>query len=84
MILKKQFFGFTLIELMTAVAIVIVLATVGYLSYTDYLKWVRDTSRSSQMVSLYDGLQLYSSKWRVPLPDNSIEIRANEQECLIF
>ena len=74
---KKQYFWFTLIELMTTVAIILVLATIWYLSYTDYLKWVRDTSRSSQMTSLYDGLQLFSSKWRMPQPDNFIEIRAN-------
>lgn len=73
----SQKIWFTLIELMTTVAIVLVLATIWYISYTDYLKWVRDTSRSSQIASIYDGLQLFAAKWRIPLPDNYIEVRAN-------
>lgn len=69
--------AFTLVELIVVVTILAVLATIGFVSYSSYLTWVRDTNRISQLVSISDGLELYSTRNNLPLPDDYIEIKIN-------
>ena len=45
--LRKRVLGFTLIELMIAMAILAILATAGLMAYSGYLKKGRDSSRAS-------------------------------------
>ena len=66
--------AFTLVELIVVVTILAVLATIWFVSYSSYLVWVRDTNRISQLVSISDGLQLYSTRNNLPLPDDNVEI----------
>ncbi len=71
MILKK---GFTLVELIVVVTILAILGTIGFVSYSSYLSWVRDANRVSSLQSISDGLQLYSTRWALPNPDDSINV----------
>ena len=67
--------GFTLVELIVVVTILAILATIWFVSYSSYLVWVRDTNRLAQLVSIHDGLTLYSTKNKLPLPDENIELK---------
>lgn len=57
---KRLFRGFTLVELMIAVVIAAILATIAVPSYMEY---VRKSRRAEAMESLYT-LQLAQEKWR--------------------
>lgn len=69
-------YGFTLVELMTVVTILLILATVWFISYSWYLSGTRDTNRSAQLVTIYDAIQAYKARWRIPNPDDDVAIRA--------
>ena len=71
----KKTQGFTLVELITVVTILAVLSAIGFVSFSGYLAGVRDTNRLSQLTSIYDGLELYTTKNDLPLPDDAIEIK---------
>ncbi len=73
MLYKKQK-AFTLVELIVVVTILAILATIGFVSYSSYLTWVRDTNRLAQLVSIHDGLILYSTRKDLPLPDENVKI----------
>ncbi len=74
---KKYTYWFTLVELIVVVTILAILATIGFVSYSSYLISVRDSNRLSQLVSIHDGLKLYSTTANLPVPQESVEIRAN-------
>jgi type IV pilus assembly protein PilE len=52
--------GFTLIELMIAVAVIAILATIAYPSYTQYVRQARRAEAQSEMLKIQLGLE----KWR--------------------
>lgn len=68
--------AFTLVELIVVITILGILSTLWFVMYTDYLKWVRDSSRIQQMTEIHKALTLYSSRSRLPIPANSIAINA--------
>lgn len=68
---------FTLVELVVVAVILSILATVGFISYEEYLVDTRDSKRLAQMTGLRDGLRLAIIKWKLPLPDDNVEIRNN-------
>jgi type II secretory pathway pseudopilin PulG len=68
---------FTLVELVVVAVILSILATVWFISYEDYLTDTRDSKRLAQMSGLRDGLRLWITKWKLPLPDDNVEIRNN-------
>jgi prepilin-type N-terminal cleavage/methylation domain-containing protein len=74
---KFNFKAFTLVELIVVITIVWILSTIGFVSYSGYLTWARDSNRISQMVKLSDSLQVYSATKSLPLPDNYVEIHAS-------
>jgi prepilin-type N-terminal cleavage/methylation domain-containing protein len=74
---KYSFLAFTLVELIVVVTILAILSTIGFVSYSTYLTSVRDTNRISQLVSISDGLNLYSTKNTLPVPDNAISITSS-------
>ncbi len=67
--------AFTFVELITVITILVVLSAIGFVSFSGYLVWVRDTSRLSQLSSLYDGLEISRTSYSVPMPDDALEIR---------
>ena len=72
---QKQ--AFTLVELIVVVTILAILSTIGFVSYSSYLTWVRDTNRVSNMKAISDWLELYRTKFSLPLPEDSVEVKAN-------
>lgn len=69
--------GFTLVELIVVITIIWILATVWFVSYSNYLTGARDSNRISQMVKISDSLQVYSTTKNLPLPDDYINITAS-------
>jgi len=74
---KMNIKAFTLVELIVVITIVWILSTVGFVSYSGYLTWARDSNRISQMIKLSDSLQTYATTKSLPLPDNYVEITAS-------
>ena len=69
--------AFTLVELIVVVTILAILSTIGFVSYSSYLTWVRDTNRVSNMKAISDWLELYRTKFSLPLPEDNVDIKAN-------
>ncbi len=68
--------GFTLVELIIVVTILSILASIWFVSYNWHTVTVRDTNRVSQMAAMHDWLEVYRTKSDLPLPENSVEVRA--------
>lgn len=68
---------FTLVELIVVITIIGILSTIGFVSYSNYLTWARDSSRKAQLAKISDGLQVYSTDKRLPLPDNYVQVTAS-------
>ncbi len=68
---------FTLTELLISTTIIAILVIVGFVSYTSYFDTWRDTNRIVQLNEIKDGLQLYTAKSKLPLPDAYIKIEAS-------
>jgi len=63
--------GFTLVELIVAITILAVLATIWFLAFKDYTRWARDSVRYSDVWVLTKGLELFHLKTgSYPDPDN--------------
>ena len=75
--MNKNKKAFTLVELVIVAVILSILATVWFISYEDYLADTRDSKRLSQLAGLRDSLRLSITKWALPIPDDSVEIRNN-------
>ena len=73
--MKKQ--AFTLVELIVVITILAILATVGFVSFSWYLAWTRDTNRIAQLKSMSDALELYRTKKDLPIPDDKVDIQAS-------
>jgi prepilin-type N-terminal cleavage/methylation domain-containing protein len=68
---QKKLRGFTLIELMIAMAIIAVLATAGIQAYTGYIKKWRDTARAEIANKLNSAVISYSIQNNGQPPSNS-------------
>jgi len=63
--------AFTLVELIVAITILAVLATIWFLAFKDYTRWARDSVRYSDVWVLTKGLELFYLKTgSYPDPDN--------------
>lgn len=71
----KNKLWFTLVELLVVVVIVSILSTVWFVSYVDYLRWARDSSRIQQVTGIFNAIQLFSTRSKVPLPRKVTQIR---------
>ena len=67
--------AFTLVELIVVITILAILATVGFVSFSWYLAWTRDTNRKAQLKSMGDALELYRTKKDLPIPDDKVDIK---------
>ncbi len=81
--MRKPILWFTLVELIVVITIVGILSTVGFVSYSWYLTWARDSNRYSQLTKLSDSLQTYAATKSLPLPDDYIEITSSGSENTI-
>ena len=69
--------AFTLVELIVVITILAILATVGFVSFSWYLAWARDTNRIAQLKSMSDALELYRTKKDLPIPDDKVDVQAS-------
>jgi prepilin-type N-terminal cleavage/methylation domain-containing protein len=70
-------FAFTLVELIVVITILAILSTIWFVAYNSYLTWARDSNRVWQLASISDWIEIYRTNNDIPLPENSVEIRAN-------
>jgi len=75
--MRYPFKAFTLVELIVVITILWILATVWFVSYTNYLTSSRDSNRISQITNLSDSLLLYSTRRQLPLPTDAVTISAS-------
>ncbi|MEF2175335.1 MAG: fibrinogen-like YCDxxxxGGGW domain-containing protein [Candidatus Absconditabacteria bacterium] len=74
---KKYKYGFTLVELVIAVAIILVLVTVAFLTLSKWIGNSRDSRRIGDIATLEKSLELgftTNPSGMFPLPDNSIQV----------
>ena len=69
--------GFTLVELIVVITILAILSAIGFVAYSWYLSWVRDSSRLTQLEWIHKALKVYSSKRIIPMPLEKIDIIAS-------
>jgi hypothetical protein len=74
--MRKIWSWFTLVEVVVVTIILSILWAVGFISYANYLIWVRDTKRLWDLTAIHDGLQSSITKWDLVNPDSSIVINA--------
>lgn len=73
--MKKNTAWFTFIELVVATTILIILTTLWFYSYSEYLVEARDTQRKTDFATISSSLKLYKQKRGVyPLPGNTFNI----------
>ncbi|MDD3794315.1 MAG: hypothetical protein PHI37_05875, partial [Candidatus Gracilibacteria bacterium] len=75
--------AFTFVELIIVVTLLVILSTIGFISYNGYIVGVRDTNRISQLANLKDALNVYSVKNILPLPEDSVEVK-NGTEIIAY
>jgi len=69
--------AFTLVELVVVTVILSILTTVGFISYESYVSNSRDSKRLALLSTLRDSLRVYSVEYRLPIPDDAIELRTD-------
>ena len=74
---KEQQKAFTLIELIVAITILIILSTIWFIWYGSQLPIIRDANRISNLAGISEWLEIYRTKYNLPMAENSIEIQSN-------
>jgi prepilin-type N-terminal cleavage/methylation domain-containing protein len=75
MLYSKSRSAFTLLEILVAVGILAILATVSFVSYTSFLNSTRDSTRLQDITKIYTSLgELKSKQGILPRPDNTLVI----------
>ncbi len=72
---NKKHQAFTLVELIVVISILVILWTIGFISYTSYLLSARDSNRISQISWIYHWLEVVSVKQDIPSPVDRVEIK---------
>ncbi|NDK07956.1 prepilin-type N-terminal cleavage/methylation domain-containing protein, partial [Candidatus Gracilibacteria bacterium] len=75
--MKKLIQAFTIVELIVVITILAILGTIGFVSFSSHLVGIRDTNRLSQLSTMHEGLDVYSTQNELPTPENSVEVRAS-------
>lgn len=66
--------GFTLTELIVSITLLVILSTIWFVSYSSFLIWTRDSSRISDLSSIWNGLIEYVTRWSLPTPEWYVDI----------
>ena len=69
--------AFTIVELIVVITILAILGTIWFVSFSSHLVWTRDTNRLSQLSTMHEWLDVYSTQNELPTPENSVEVRAS-------
>lgn len=63
--------AFTIVELVITITILVILATIGFLSFWDYTKDARDSVRYNDLKNIKSAMDFKLTKgWTLPTPDN--------------
>jgi len=68
---------FTLVELIVVITILAILWTIVFISLQQYNSEARDSVRISDLSNIIKSLELKSISWKVPIPDDKIDITAS-------
>lgn len=75
--LSRNKFAFTLVELIIVVTILAILATIWFLSFSQYWMNTRDTVREADFKTIIKVLDIYKvENWEYPTPDEAIEVES--------
>ncbi len=69
--------AFTLVELIVVITILAILWTIWFVSYTWFMSTARDSNRLTQLEWIHNWLETYKTRWKLPLPDDSVTIYAS-------
>jgi len=68
----NNYHGFTLVELIVVITILVILGTIAFVSLSGYSGSARDSSRVSDLTNLAKGLDIvYAKSSAYPSPDSS-------------
>lgn len=79
---KRQKKAFTLVELIVAVMILTILATVSFLFFKEHLGKSRDGKRLADMKTLESSIEIFGMQKNYPMPDNAVEIKVGSSVIL--
>lgn len=74
--MRKNYSGFTVVELIVVIVVVILLATIAATSYVSSQATARDTKRKTDLASIGEAIQLYRQKY-----GNDATIGATGKSC---
>ncbi|MFA6090253.1 MAG: type II secretion system protein, partial [Candidatus Gracilibacteria bacterium] len=75
---KKSYSGFTLVELIVVITILVILGTIAFLNLGGFQSSARDANRIENLTNLKKGLDIVQIKsGKYPLPENSVNITAS-------
>ncbi len=69
--------AFTLVELIVTITILAILGNIWFISYTWFMSTARDSNRLTQLELIHNWLESYKTRWKLPLPDDSVTIYAS-------
>ncbi len=69
--------AFTLVELIVVITIIAILSTIWFVAYSWFSSKARDSSRVAQLKSINWALESYTTRWKLPLPDDKVTIYAS-------
>jgi prepilin-type N-terminal cleavage/methylation domain-containing protein len=73
--MKHKSSAFTIVELIVVVAIIAILWTIGFISYSEHISWARDWQRQSDLAQIKSSMQLYKQQKGVyPAPWDNFSI----------
>ncbi|MDD2515761.1 MAG: FISUMP domain-containing protein [Candidatus Gracilibacteria bacterium] len=83
--IKNNKYGFTLIELIVVITILLVLGTIAFIGTKSYLMNARDGVRVTDMTSISKGLETYLvNNDTLPLPEDYVEFRENSIDTIVY
>ena len=75
----NKYSGFTLVELVVCVTIIILLWSIWVIGFTNYSQWVRDSWKIAQLSMINKALSQKQVSSQIPKPDNFIRIMQNDK-----